>query len=102
MPRKQQTTIDAVLDYFETTPLDVANLSLKLAARAIRNRERQAGLGPSKPAPAAATSAAPRAPRPRAPQAAPAAAAGTSVPAGGTTQAPPAGAPPASTTAPAV
>lgn len=106
MPRKQAASIDVVLDYFETAPLDVANLSLKLAARAIHKRETkkpEPGAA-DKPAPVAEKGAAPRTARPRTAAAPPAAPAAPAAPASSTTQAAPAGAPPVATggTAPAV
>lgn len=39
MPRKQEPTVIAVLDYFETAPLEAAKLALQLAGRALRKRE---------------------------------------------------------------
>jgi hypothetical protein len=51
MPRKQEPTVIAVLDYFETAPLEAARLALQLAARAIRKREpKLAGGGKKQPA----------------------------------------------------
>jgi hypothetical protein len=85
MPRKQEPTVIAVLDYFEKAPLEAAKLALQLAGRAIRQREPKAK--PDKPAkePAAGQPAQARAPRRAA----------------GTTQAPPAGAPPVGADTPA-
>jgi hypothetical protein len=74
MPRKQEPTVIAVLDYFETAPLEAAKLALQLAGRAVRGREPKAAKEKT-PSPAALP-----VPRRRAQ---------------GTTQAPPAGTPPA-------